>query len=572
MQRIMRTRRMVLVAVLGAALLSVGGLVLTGSGSAKVVARHTQLTRVTHADSNVLPVISCGQLSSMDFSNVPDAPTQITSASAATINGASYCEVQGYISPQVQFDLRLPTATWNGDYVQEGCGGNCGSVQTGPPAVSSGCPAVTGNQLAIATDNEGHVGSSAVDGLWSADAPALRVSYAYTSEHALDQASKAIIAAFYGRQPLYSYYDGCSTGGREALVEAQRYPTDFNGILAGAPVNILTYLNAELHVWNVEANTAADGKEILTAEKLPALHNAVMKACAGPSGFITDPRSCDFNPASIECPPGQDDNSCLTSAQVTVVEKEYRGPVDSQGQSLYPGGMPYGSELAWQGLLADPASDPNFPADTVAYQFAIQWLKYQAYPENPPASFTLNDFHFNLQDYASLGSLAGLYDATDPSLSAFERHGGKIILYQGWADQDVSPFGTVQYYSAVVKAAGGFAASQSFSRLYMIPGQYHCLAGGAPSGVTADLLTPLIDWVQTGTAPQSITFPLVQPTATASALTVAPLNPDAPPPGGFAGLNAHYNWVGSFKSGTELWCNIDGMDVACKQGSAPPSS
>src|SRR5262249_53787833 len=163
-------------------------------------------------------------------------------ASEITYNGASYCDVTGFIAPQEQFDVRLPEATFTGDYVQEGCGGQCGVVALGAPTVSQGCMPVTGNQVVLATDNMGHIGQAAP--IWASNDITLRAAYGYSSEHALAQLSKAMIAAYYGRGPKYSYFDGCSTGGREALVEAERYPTDFNGILAGAPTNDLLALSA----------------------------------------------------------------------------------------------------------------------------------------------------------------------------------------------------------------------------------------------------------------------------------------------------------------------------------------
>ena len=140
----------------------------------------------------------------MDFTQLPGAPTEMTSAATVTINGASYCEVKGEQPPQLQFDLRLPVSTWTGRYVQEGCGGYCGAVTPGPPQAATGCPAVTGNELALATDNEGHVGSNGFDALWAAADPAMRISYAYSSEHNLALAAKAIIAAYYGQGPSYS--------------------------------------------------------------------------------------------------------------------------------------------------------------------------------------------------------------------------------------------------------------------------------------------------------------------------------------------------------------------------------
>jgi len=522
--------------------------------------------RAVRAGNVISPVSSCAQLQLMDFTQISGAPTEITSAATVTISGASYCEIKGEQPPALQFDLRLPVSTWAGDYVQEGCGGYCGAVSPGAPTLSTNCPAVTGNELALATDNEGHVGANAFDALWAADDPAMRISYAYTSEHNLDLAAKAIIAAYYGRGPAYSYFDGCSDGGREALVEAERYPHDFNGILAGAPEIFASELNGEVQAWNILTNMDSSGHEILTAEKLPALHAAVDKACAGTRGYVIDPRACDFNPASIQCPAGQDNNSCLTPAQVGVVTRLYEGPRDPRGQSLYPGGEPYGSELAWAGWLIDPAADTAWPADTIDYGAAIGMLKYIAFAKNPPASFTLRDWKFTLQDYKRLTALNGLNDATDPDLSAFEHAGGKIIIWQGWADSAISPFGTVDFYSAVVRHAGGYAAAQQFSRLYMIPAGYHCEGGGDPQ-VTGDLLTPLMNWVEHGTAPGAQTFPLVAPTATLKSITVSPLNPDQPVGNG-KGLNSSYPWVGSFlRTGSELWCSVDGMFVSCHRRS-----
>ena len=533
--------------------------------SSAPIARAASAVRAVHPAGTVSPVIGCAQLATIDFSQISGAPTEITSATTTTIDGASYCEVQGEQPPQLQFDLRLPVSTWTGRYVQEGCGGYCGAVTPGAPAVSTNCPAVTGNELALATDNEGHTGANGFDALWAADDPAMRISYAYSSEHDLALAAKAIIAAYYGHGPAYSYFDGCSDGGREALVEAQRYPRDFNGILAGAPEIIASELNGEVQAWNILSNMNAQGHEILTAEKLPALHAAVIKQCGNSQGYIVDPRTCDFKPASVECPAGTDNSNCLTAAQVAVVGKLYEGPRDPQGQSLYPGGEPYGSELAWSGWLIDPASDTAWPKDTIDYSAALGMLKYIAFATNPPASFQLTDWTFTLANYQRLTALNGLNDATDPNLSAFAKAGGKIIIYQGWADSAISPFGTVSYYSAVVRDAGGYAASQAFSRLYMIPAQYHCLGGGTPQ-VTGDLLSPLMSWVESGTAPGAQTFTAVDPTSAVKSITVSPLNPDVLPAGASkTGLNSSYPWVGQFRGGTELWCDVDGMRVSCRR-------
>ena len=576
--------------------------VMTGCAGASSVTSHVAAggpaagsAARTAAAGTVAPVISCGQLASRDFSDVPDAPTVILSATQAA-SGAD-CQVTGYIAPQEQFQLTLPASGYTGRYLQQGCGGLCGEdylgsagsgssgpkpsagAASGDAASAASCTTVTAavaasGAMAEGTDNQGHVGGE-TDGVWAEDDPALRVSFGYTSEHAMAQAAKAIITAYYGKPPAYSYYEGCSGGGREAMVEAQRYPRDFNGILAEAPGTIEAQLLGVVPAWVIAVNTGSDGREILGSEKLPALHAAVVRACGDASGLIKDPRSCGFDPATIQCPAGTGNSSCLTPAQVNVVREFYLGPNDGHGHYLYPGGEPYGSELAWDGTATDPSSDTQWPRDTFAYQIGTAYLKYMGYWQNPPASFQLPDFRFTLADYDKLLPLAGVYDATDPDLSAFRQAGGKLIIYQGWADEKISPFGTVDYYKAVVQHAGGFTASQAFTRLYMVPGQYHCLSGGSPVGDSQHAMSRLLDflvqWVERGAAPGTFSLPLAQPTGTLPAITVRPLNPLSPRPGGARGLNTRYHWAGQVRPGDELWCATQGMDLTCRHHQPPIS-
>jgi feruloyl esterase len=259
-----------------------------------------------------------------------------------------------------------------------------------------------------------------------------------------------------------------------------------------------------------------------------------------------------------------DNNSCLTPAQVTVVRDIYLGPNDGHGHWLYPGGEPYGSELAWTPEFIDPAADARWPLDTPGYQVGISYLRYAAYWHNPPASFKLKDVRFTRAAYRRLLPLADLYDATDPDLAAFAHDGGKLILYQGWADQEIPPFGTIGYYKAVVNRAGGFAASQRFSRMYLVPNQYHCLSNGSPMVRGNNLLGSLISWVEHGIAPGTASFPLAHPTRKLRAIVVHPFNPQLPPPGGARGLNTRARWIGRFQSGTELWCRTVGKDLVCR--------
>ena len=508
----------------------------------------------------ITPVTSCASLAHMNFTGVPG---KVTSAAVVTdpppAPQVPFCDVKGVFAPQTQFEMKLPVATWHGQYVQEGCEALCGTLQqlsSDIPDAGITCPAADNGELALATDDEGHTSSSLTDGSWAKNSPALRVVFGLTSEHSLAQMARAVITAYYGQPASFSYYDGCSTGGREALMLAQRYPGDFNGIIVGAPTSNLAPL-ALLNAWLVTANTGPGGHQILTAGQIPALHAAVIGACGNLHGIITDPRHCGFNPASLQCPPGQDTNACLTPAQVRAVREFYRGPTDHRGRSLYNGGQPYGSELYWIGNFVQPASDPAAPADTFDAAIGLNYLKYMAFRHNLPNRYTLADVKFTDTEFRKLNRLGdAIYNANDPDLHAFAARGGKLILYHGWADQSIPPWSTLDYYAAVERASGGFRASHAFSRLYMIPGGYHCLfepnlaAPGLPRSINlADFLAPLISWVQHGTAPGTIEANTLSLTTGKITLRqqVRPydaLAPVAPTPGS---LNGHYHYLGTYK-------------------------
>jgi feruloyl esterase len=501
------------------------------------------------------PVIGCPALAGIDFTHVPDAPSRITSAATVTTGGHEYCDVHGYISPQTHFEMKLPTSGWQGSYVQEGCGGLCGAVlPVDQPFAAIGCAPVANGELVLAADDSGHTGKDLFDGLWAKDDFALRVVFGLTSEHSLAQLAKAVIQRYYGVPPAHSYFDGCSTGGRQGLILAQRYPADFDGILAGAPVGNLAPLGGMLQPWLIRQNTGPGGVQVLGSEKLPALHAAVIARCGDSNGIIADPRRCDFDPAAIRCAAGTDGPACLTPAQVTAVRAFYRGPTNPAGRSLYNGGITYGSELGWDGGFVAPVADPAAPGDTFAAVIALNFLKYLAYAHNPPDDFTLADVKFTTHEFNRLNHLGdAIYNANDPGLSEFRDHGGKLILYHGWADPTVPPWSTTDYYAAVEKTMGGFAASQGFSRLYLIPGAYHCLIGpdiGAPTELVAvDLLTPLMAWVEHGVAPGAVAAPIVPLGGPGQVVpqTVQPhdaLAPVQPAPGS---LNSGYDYIGHYR-------------------------
>jgi len=458
----------------------------------------------------VTPIVSCADLQFMEFSQLPGATTRINSAAgvmAGTSVPTPQCLVTGTIAPGVQFNIFLPTQNWTGRLLMQGCGGYCGNLITLPIAYSAsaadGCPRILSGELAIAGHNGGHVGwsnstrflASIADGTWAINDPQALVDFFYASNHKATVAVKAIIQAYYGQQPNFSYFDGCSSGGRAGLQVAQRYPNDYDGILAGSPTIDNTAENSFLHAWNVRVNSRPDGTSILTADKIPALHAAVLAACADNSGMITDPRTCHFDATTIICP-GADSPSCLTPAQAQVANVVWRGPVDENGKLLSPGDQPYGTELAWAGSIA-LAPGVRFSQDTSSeFAFAYDFPNYMA--RFSPTGITNQNIQFTSNEFAFLDLMSHINDPTDPDLSAFAGHGGKLIMWEGWADQGTSPYGTLNYYDAVRKQMGAGAAA-SFITLYLIPGVYHC--AGGPFAATMDFLTPLMNWVEDNASP-----------------------------------------------------------------------
>jgi len=519
------------------------------------------------------PVMSCEALTNLDLTAL-DA--RITAAATVTRNGHPFCNVKGYISPETRFEALLPTETWRGDYLQQGCGGLCGKadVSLDDPSRTSGYQApyvpLSEGEMVVAADDEGHETPSNADALWARDDLRLRAVFGYSSEHQLARTMKAAIRAFYGRKPAYSYFSGVSDGGHEALVLAQRYPADFDGVIAGAPANNWAPLAGLVAPWVAAVNRNAEGKQILPAEKLPALHAAVMAACADANGVIRDPRACTFDPASMRCPAGSDQASCLTDDEIRVVRDEYRGPSDKQGHGLFDGGQPYGSELAWANWLVMPAADAAAPADTYAAMIGLAYLNDMAFWPNPAGHYTLGSVPFTTAMHERLERLGGIYNATDPDLSAFRADGGKIIIYQGWADQAIPPFATVDYYRALVNEAGGLPAAQAFTRLYFIPGLYHCPCGQKVDGDPAtkvQFMPELVAWVEHGEAPGEITVPVTAQTAGAhlTSLDVEPFDPLKPAPDN-DGLNSNYRYIGKasdYMPGNELWCPERGQTLTC---------
>lgn len=441
------------------------------------------------AENNISAVIECAQLQREDFSRIPDAATTIMSAEvmAAEAGTEVYCAVKGYIQPQIQFEIRLPTRTWNGRYFQTGCGGTCGRVDI------QACNDALARNFAVAAQNMGHV--SFRDGIWASD-PLLRRDFGRRSTHVTAVVAKTIVERYYGKKADYSYLRGCSTGGREGLLAALHWPEDFDGIIAGDPA-FPARQGGVINNWIAHHLNTDDGKPVFDKASLAFLNSQVLTKCDAidglEDGIIDDPRNCEFDITSVKgCPNGKDGTDCLTNAQVKAAQKLYDGPRHSRTKErLYPGWVVVGSEKSW-----NPRLNINY---------ADQFLRFMAFAENPPSSYTYRDFNFD-KDIARLEEYAAVYDPvaphSDPDMSEFRKLGGKLIVYHGWADATVSPLTSVDFYSEVAQKEGGMDKVKDWYRLFMLPGMFHCRGGDVPDSV--DWLTTIVDWVENKHAPDRL--------------------------------------------------------------------
>ena len=466
------------------------------------------------------PVIDCAALAKADVSAAVGA--KVTILSAKVVEGAKpYCGVRGEIAPKIGFEVRLPTNGWTQRYVQLGCGGLCGNIGIRPNHVDDCTPVTDGSTVLASTD----MGHSTNGGDW-AKIPQARNDFAYRGVHLTAVASKALIAKYYGKPARFSYFHGCSDGGREAMVEAQRFPNDFNGIAAGASVINFQVQNTLYHGWQALSNQRADGSVILTANKLPALHRAAVENCDTVDGLkdgqISDPRACRFDPAAAQCKLGETpSDACLTAEEVGVARKFYEGPHDDSGHRFTIGQPQVGSELSWAGVFVPDAVRNN----RMSPNAALDVLKYVAFPENPPESYGLKDLRFDVATFNRLDALHPLYDATDTDISPFQKAGGKLLMWHGWSDPHISPINSIAYYQGVEKVLGE-AQTHAFARLFMFPGVYHC--GGGDGETEFDVLSPLMAWVERGQAPDQII----------AGRPVGGARPQGPPPPPAAGIPA----------------------------------
>jgi feruloyl esterase len=394
----------------------------------------------------------------------------------------AFCRVAATLKPSAESDIKievwLPAAGWNGKFQATGNGGWNGNIDTN--ALATG---VRRGYVTASTDT-GHQGGG---GPWMQNREKL-IDYGHRAVHEMTVKGKAIAAAFYGNQPRLSYFTGCSAGGRQALIAAQRYPEDFDGIVAGAPA--LNATGRAVFAMYVAQNLHKDEAAYIPATKYPAIHDAVLQACDAVDGVkdrvIENPTTCTFDPKVLACS-GADSATCLTPPQVEAARKMYQAVVNTQTKKEVFPGLAYGSELGW----ATFGAPQPFGIGTQMFQFMVF--------NNPSWDYkTLNfDSDMALVDKAE----AGLINARSTDLKKFTARGGKLIQYHGWADPQIPAPSSTQYYQSVVDAMGAKTVMDSY-RLFMVPGMNHC--GGGPGTTTFDMLTALEQWVEKKQAPESI--------------------------------------------------------------------
>jgi feruloyl esterase len=445
----------------------------------------------------VLPAKSCADLLQVGLDDIGGLGSKVTRAAETAGEGVPTCSVEGLLAPGIGFQVLLPTKTWTQRYLQLGCGGLCGGISLKAGA-ADGCAPLQAGAFVLASTDMGHQG---MGGEFGRD-PQRRADFAYRGVHVTALAAKKLIRAFYGRSQAYSYFNGCSDGGREALVEAQRYPEDFNGIVAGAPAMNFQVQNSLYHGWQARSNTGPDGKPVLLAAQLPLLHAAVLQQCDALDGqldgLIADPRACHPKLEVLLCKSGAAAGTCLSAPQVEAARRLYEGPRDpASGERLTIGGPQPGSELAWAGVFVPRGANEPIFSEIIA----MDALRNLIFEQAPPASFRLADLRFDKPTFERLLARHPLFDATNPDLSAFAAAGGKLILWHGWSDPHISPLNTIAYHEAV-RGFLGQAAADKFERLYLLPGVYHCTGGEGPSLV--DFMTPMLEWVEGGKAPEAV--------------------------------------------------------------------
>jgi hypothetical protein len=431
-------------------------------------------------------------------------------------NMPAFCRVAATLAPtsdsEIGIEVWMPASGWNGKFEGVGNGGFAGAI-----AYASLAPGVSLGYATASTDT-GHVATSTTDGSFALGHPEKIIDFGYRAIHLMTVIGKQITSAFYGHDPQRSYFDGCSTGGRQALLEAQRFSNDYDGIVAGDPVAFYTHHHVGGNLWVVRQMFNNPASTVFTTQDM-LLGNAVNAACDAldgvQDGVLNDPRRCHFNPKALLCQGSQTPPSCLTSPQVEAVRNIWTGPDQLVHQRGYYPPFERGGEAdGWPSSIS-PQPPPAPQTDNHA---AIGLSFFENFVFDNP-NWDFRTFNWN-SDPAYVDNkvvipgqtLASVLNSIDTDLTRFRAHGGKLIQYHGFSDPEVPPKTSIKYYESVVKFPSGSSAAssepesrkqtQEYYRLFMVPGMNHC--SGGPGANVFDMLTPLVQWVEQDVAPDSV--------------------------------------------------------------------
>lgn len=449
-------------------------------------------SKVPYTVASARPQSPCAALVALTNYEFSITSAQLVPASA---DAPEHCRVSGVIPAEIRFEVNLPTA-WNRRLYMHGNGGYAGTPPEEPGRVRTKNAAMRHGFATTYTDT-GHDRRVHPLGEFAYNNTQKEIDYSFRAVHLTIVTAKKLVANYYARQAAYSYWDGCSTGGRQGLMSAQRFPEDFDGIVAGAPV--LNFSGTMMgYIWKLNALKNAP----LKLEKITQVGEKVYERCDAKDGLkdglIEDPRDCDFDPEQHlpRCESGSGDN-CFTAGEIRTLAGIY-SDVKSNGKTIFPG-QPVGAEAAppngasgWNRWII------NDDGPSIGKTFSETFLRYLAFPEdNPDRTWEAFDFD---KDPERMAFIQSILDATNPDLTAFRDRGGKMITYYGWADTALNPMMNVEYYEQVRAKLGGGA--KDAYRLYMVPGMFHCRGGLGVDRI--DAMTPLINWVEGGAAPEAL--------------------------------------------------------------------
>jgi Tannase and feruloyl esterase len=431
----------------------------------------------------------------------PPAPTVPGPRAGGPLPVPSFCRVQLTVAPQVHIEVWMPASGWNGKFQGVGGGGFAGVIVY--PALAAALRA----GYATASTDTGHFGNTAEFALGH---PELVVDFGYRAIHEMTLKGKQVTEAFYGAAPRESYFVGCSTGGRQGLAEAQRYPDDYDGIVSGAPAINWTHLLVSGVALGLA--TLKDPESYIPASKLPAINAASVAACdltdGVKDGLVSDPRVCKFDPSAMVCS-GGDTPTCLTQKQAAALKQIYDG-TRFDGRTIDPGRLP-GVERGWGGFITGASAGRS-----IGYTYGTDYMKYFVFGD-PQWDYRTWDYGRDLARVDADQRNRSVMDTWNPDLRRFRDRGGKLIVYHGWGDDAISPLNTITYFRMVIdKTSGGPKAADApapedenfrkaaqktgeFMRLFMVPGMNHC--GGGPGPNTFDAVTALANWVEKKQAP-----------------------------------------------------------------------